>query len=129
MSSDDRNIHDVDGDMTITGSIHLVLPELADLRPAQLKMVKGPGAPKTYDLLGDVQTFGRTSISNYIINSSAISRCHLKLSKVDGAFVASDMDSRNGIYLNGIRFNSAVLYEGDQIQIGDVVFVFREGGR
>ena len=129
MGPDDKIGGDIDGDMTITGSIHLVLPDLADLRPAQLKMVKGPGAPKIYDLLGDVQTFGRTSISNYIINSSAISRCHLKLKKTGGAFVACDMDSRNGVYLNGIRFHSAVLYEADQIQIGDVVFVFREGGR
>lgn len=127
--NDKKNIQDLDGDMTITGSVHVVLPELADMRPAQLKMITGMGAPRTYDLLADKTTFGRTSLADIIINSSAISRCHLMLRKESSAFVAQDLDSKNGVFLNGIRFHSAVLYEGDQIQIGDVVFVFREGGR
>jgi hypothetical protein len=31
------------------------------------------------------------------------------------------------MFLNGIKTHSAVLREGDTIQMGDVVFVFHEG--
>jgi hypothetical protein len=32
------------------------------------------------------------------------------------------------VYLNGVRAHSAVLHDGDTLQIGDVVFVFHEAG-
>jgi pSer/pThr/pTyr-binding forkhead associated (FHA) protein len=39
-----------------------------------------------------------------------------------------DLESSNGVFLNGVRVHSAALHEGDVIQIGDAVLVFREGG-
>jgi pSer/pThr/pTyr-binding forkhead associated (FHA) protein len=39
----------------------------------------------------------------------------------------TDLNSSNGMYLNGVKAHSAVLHEGDQIQIGNVVFIFHEG--
>jgi pSer/pThr/pTyr-binding forkhead associated (FHA) protein len=38
----------------------------------------------------------------------------------------ADLDSANGVYVNGVKTHSAVLHEGDTIQIGDVVFVLHE---
>jgi pSer/pThr/pTyr-binding forkhead associated (FHA) protein len=38
-----------------------------------------------------------------------------------------DLESANGVYLNGVRVHSAGLFEGDTIQIGDVLLMFREG--
>jgi len=43
-------------------------------------------------------------------------------------YTCEDCDSTNGIYLNGVRVQSAVLREGDQIQISDVVFIYHDGG-
>lgn len=37
-----------------------------------------------------------------------------------------DNDSRNGFYLNGLRVYSAMLREGDVIQVTDCVFVYHE---
>ena len=38
-----------------------------------------------------------------------------------------DLDSRNGVYLNGVKIHSAVLHGGDNLQLGSVVLVFHEG--
>jgi len=38
-----------------------------------------------------------------------------------------DLESRNGSWLNNLRVHSATLREGDIVQIGDAIFVFRAG--
>ena len=40
--------------------------------------------------------------------------------------VLQDNDSHNGVYLNGVKVYSAVLREGDVIQVADSVFVYHE---
>lgn len=40
--------------------------------------------------------------------------------------VLVDNDSRNGVLLNGVRIHSAVLRDGDVIQVADSVFVYHE---
>lgn len=42
-------------------------------------------------------------------------------------YVLRDENSHNGIFLNGIKIHSAVLREGDIVQIADSVFVYQEG--
>jgi pSer/pThr/pTyr-binding forkhead associated (FHA) protein len=37
-----------------------------------------------------------------------------------------DNDSRNGVFLNGVKVHSAVLRDGDVIQVADSVFVYHE---
>jgi pSer/pThr/pTyr-binding forkhead associated (FHA) protein len=44
-----------------------------------------------------------------------------------GQFTLVDLESRNGVYLNGVKVHSALLHDGDNIQLGTVVFVFHEG--
>ena len=56
-----------------------------------------------------------------------ISRKHVVITKNGAEFRCRDLDSANGLYLNGVKAHSAVLHDGDAIQIGDVVFVFHEG--
>jgi pSer/pThr/pTyr-binding forkhead associated (FHA) protein len=51
----------------------------------------------------------------------------MSLTRNGPQFSCTDLDSANGVLLNGIKAHSAVLHEGDTLQIGDVVFVFREG--
>ena len=42
-------------------------------------------------------------------------------------YAFADLDSANGVFLNGVKAYAAVLREGDQLQVGDVVFRYREG--
>ena len=38
-----------------------------------------------------------------------------------------DNDSHNGVFLNGVKVYSAVLRDGDVIQVADSIFVYSEG--
>jgi len=43
---------------------------------------------------------------------------------VDGRYVVSDAGSLNGTYLNQQRIDSAVLSQGDELQVGKFRLVF-----
>ena len=95
--------------------------------PPRLELVRGPMAPRTLPLGLDETVVGRSHQANICIESSLLSRRHVSIKKTGPEFRWRDLDSANGVFLNGVRVHSASLHEGDTIQIGDVVFVFREG--
>ncbi len=105
-----------------------LLPLSMEQMPSSLQMVAGPGAPRTYELFVDEVVVGRAIDADIPINSTDLSRRHLALKRsVHGQYTLSDLDSRNGVYLNGVKVHSALLHDGDNIQLGTVVFVFHEG--
>jgi pSer/pThr/pTyr-binding forkhead associated (FHA) protein len=56
-------------------------------------------------------------------NSGKISRKHCCVALVDNRFVVRDLDSMNGVWVNGERVNhSACLRTGDELMIGDLPF-------
>jgi pSer/pThr/pTyr-binding forkhead associated (FHA) protein len=95
--------------------------------PPRLELVRGPEAPRTLPLGLHETVVGRSHQANICIESSLLSRRHIVIKKTGPEFRLNDLDSANGVFLNGVRVHSAGLHEGDTIQIGDVVFVFREG--
>ena len=52
-----------------------------------------------------------------------VSRRHCRLLFEDGLWHVYDLDSRNGLFINGERMHQAALYEGDQIRVGEVTFL------
>lgn len=111
----------------MVGGPRLATVNLREYRTARLEQTRGPGAPRNFDLSLPETIIGRSSSAHVCIDSSLISRKHMSLSKSGEQCTASDLNSSNGMYLNGVKVHSAVLHEGDQIQIGDVVFTFHEG--
>lgn len=62
---------------------------------------------------------GRSSECQFQVDDDGISRRHAKVCLApDGKFQVIDLGSTNGTYLNGTRVDSAVLKDGDKIQIG-----------
>ncbi|NQV28051.1 MAG: FHA domain-containing protein [Rhodopirellula sp.] len=56
-------------------------------------------------------------------NSSKISRKHCCVALVDNRFVVRDLDSMNGVWVNGKRVtHTASLRTGDELMIGDLPF-------
>ena len=106
--------------------VHL-LPLSMEQRPALLEMVSGPGAPRTLEIFADEMVLGRAVDAAIPISASDLSRRHLVLKRVGPQVTLTDLGSRNGIYLNGVKVHAAVLHEGDNIQLGTVMFVFHEG--
>ena len=96
-------------------------------KPFLLEQIQGPGAPKEFVLdLGET-VIGRSLQATISIASSGISRQHMMLTRVGSEYSCQDMNSSNGVFLNGVKTHSAVLRQGDTLQLGDVVFVFHEG--
>lgn len=68
-------------------------------------------------------TVGKGSVANVrIANNTAVSRAHLRITRVGGSMMAEDLGSTNHTYLNGERIvegNPVCLKNGDQLRLGD----------
>lgn len=113
---------------TTVGELPLATPVVPmHKRPFWLEQVAGPGAPREFTLELAETVLGRSLSANISIESSSISRQHAVLKRAGPEFTVTDLNSANGMYLNEVKTHSAVLCEGDVIQLGDVIFVFHEG--
>lgn len=96
-------------------------------RPHGLDVKQGPGQGKRFELDANELVLGRGDKATLVLESEEVSRQHAKLTRLEGEYTIEDLDSRNGILLNGLKVHSAVLRDGDQVQLGDVVLSYREG--
>ncbi|MBE2248605.1 MAG: FHA domain-containing protein [Myxococcus sp.] len=92
-----------------------------------LEQTAGPGSPARHELTADTLVVGRGSAADLRLDSDDISRTHAQLMRQDDEYTVEDLDSRNGVFLNGLQVHAAVLRDGDQVQLGDVVFTYVEG--
>lgn len=123
---DDGSEHDLDS--TVAGDISIVAVDKRHPTP-WLEQVRGPGAPRELALgLGET-IVGRSHQATLYIESALLSRRHISIRNQGPEFRCLDLDSANGMYVNGIKAHSALLHDGDTLQIGDVVLVFHEAGR
>src|SRR5690348_15109902 len=95
-------------------------------RVPTLEQVRGPGAPRSFPLSIAETVVGRGQQANVTIDSALLSRRHVVFRREGPELTLADLDSANGVYVNGVKAHRAVLYEGDTIQLGDVVFVLHE---
>ena len=68
-------------------------------------------------------TFGRTQEADICIPETRISRIHAEIKLWDSDYVIKDLNSRNGLYINGVKVLVAVLKPGDVIRIGTHEFM------
>jgi pSer/pThr/pTyr-binding forkhead associated (FHA) protein len=95
-------------------------------RPLYLRQIKGPGAPRDVLLEGDEVVLGRALEAQIPIDSGAVSRRHAALLRSEERYTCVDLESSNGVYVNGKRVTSVELRDGDTVQVGDALFVFQE---
>ena len=60
------------------------------------------------------------------LDSDLVSRKHAMLRRKHDEYELLDMNSSHGVYVNGMRVNSAILRDGDVIQLGDVILTYAE---
>jgi pSer/pThr/pTyr-binding forkhead associated (FHA) protein len=93
-----------------------------------LVVKRGPKAGSRFALTDDVTTAGRHPESNIFLDDITVSRRHAEVRKEGDAYVASDVGSLNGTYVNRERITAAVqLTNGDELQIGKYKLVFFMG--
>ena len=88
---------------------------------------QGEAAPQRVPLNSDKTVIGRAMDADIHLTSQRISRQHAFVTKTGTDYTIRDNDSHNGVFLNGLKIHSAVLRDGDVIQIGDASLIFREG--
>ena len=104
-------------------------PQVALNGVAALIGLQGLVAGSTFALTeGDDVIMGRTGECSIVLAENTVSRRHARLFQDDsGQFILTDLGSANGVWVNGMRIQRAVLKPGDEIKVGDNYFRFQTG--
>jgi tetratricopeptide (TPR) repeat protein len=70
---------------------------------------------------------GRGTECDLVLQGKGISRKHAEIIFQSGRFVVNDLESLNGLKVNGYKVARVILEESDQIKLGEVSLVFRSG--
>lgn len=117
---------DLNTDVTRPSNVRIVRSD-RETRQPYLEEIKNSHPSRKIDFKKDVLEIGRAADADVKLSSQRASRRHATIEKKGSDFVVRDNDSRNGIFLNGLRVHSAVLREGDVLQVAEGVFAFHEG--
>jgi transcriptional regulator with GAF, ATPase, and Fis domain len=67
---------------------------------------------------------GRNPSNRLSVSDPSLSRQHCVIGARGGRFEIRDLDSRNGTFVNGVPVHERILADGDEIQIGNSLFLF-----
>jgi pSer/pThr/pTyr-binding forkhead associated (FHA) protein len=95
---------------------------------ARLVMLTEPDPGQEIELEGELYVLGRSSDSNCQIPHSSVSRAHARLDYRDRKWQISDLDSINGVLINGVEKDNYELKAGDTIELGSVRLRFVAAG-
>lgn len=93
---------------------------------ATLRVIKGTGSRETLQLGKDKLTIGRVGYNDLSLNDKKVSRTHAAIYFEKGNYVIEDMDSTNGVLVDGHLVKKIVLKSGTQITLGDTVLLFQQ---
>lgn len=80
--------------------------------------------PYRFQLDRQVVNLGRGSENDIVIESGSVSVHHAEMRRVEGGYELHDIDSTNGIKLDGVRQKVIPLLSGSAVHLGDVAFDF-----
>ncbi len=84
----------------------------------------GGRSGETFAPQGERTTIGRSPDCGIFLDDVTVSRKHAVLVKQGGRWAIEDLGSLNGTFVNRERVDSAVLSDGDEIQIGKYRLTF-----
>ncbi len=94
------------------------MPKLIIMRP--------DSAAEDIDLDTDSVTIGRAPENSVTLDEIACSRRHCQILRISSGYEITDLKSRNGTKVNGVKRERHVLADGDIIEIGAVRITYRE---
>jgi hypothetical protein len=103
-------------------------PYIAPPMPQAWLTIRLPHSPekKDYRIDRPVVSIGRQLANDIIVEDKRVSRYHAQIKYVDGQFIIYDLDSVNGITVNGVpSIRQHVLQNGDRFTIGSYDFYFQ----
>ncbi len=96
----------------------------------KLVVVSSNFAGKEFDLTRPQMIVGRTDENDLVVNHRSISRNHAKVTRdpETGRYTISDLQSSNGVRVNGQDYGKVELRRGDTVDLGHVRLRFVEPG-
>ncbi len=84
---------------------------------------------KTFAVSGAEFSIGREESNSVCVKEKLVSRHHAVIRKDEtGEFSITDLNSRNGTFVNSVPIKERKLESGDRIQVGDSLFLFLPDG-
>lgn len=96
--------------------------------PARLVMVSAPAPGAEFSIAKPMVRIGRLEELDLCISHRSISREHARITQRDGNFEIEDLNSANGIRVNGSTVKRSALRSGDIVELGQVRFRFVGAG-
>ena len=93
-------------------------------RSALLLVIRGPNAGSQFLLNRPITSAGRHPDSDIFLDDATVSRHHVEFRMENGQILLVDLDSLNSTYVNHEPIETAVLVDGDEIQIGKFRLLF-----
>jgi pSer/pThr/pTyr-binding forkhead associated (FHA) protein len=108
----------------------LVTPPVAPAAEPIARMVclSNNFAGKEWTLDKPAMVIGRTDDNDVVVNHRSISRHHAKIVREHGRFAIVDLQSSNGVRVNGEEYGKVELRRGDLVDLGHVRLRFVEPG-
>ena len=109
-------------------------PTAAEARPSAVLWVRSPSGDRTEVPLDPLPfLIGRLADNHLSLRDNRISRRHARILAEGGAYVIEDLNSRHGLYVNGVRVTRQTLRHGDRISFGfpdsyELTFELAPGG-
>jgi len=94
----------------------------------RLVIFRGRRKEGSFELVDREYTVGRAEDAEIRIENPLVSRRHALLSYRDHAWRIDDLETPNGLYVNGEKVSSHLLVPGDHIEIGQHVLIFQGVG-
>jgi FHA domain len=97
-------------------------------REGTVLLIRSGGAREgeTVGFDSDVLTIGRSPQSDLFLDDVTVSRHHARVIRDDSGYIAEDLNSLNGTYVNRKRIERDRLSDGDELQIGKFKLAFLE---
>lgn len=89
----------------------------------RLTFLGGPRRGETLVLASLPFRIGRRPENDLVLNDRRVSGHHARLSGADGRVFVEDLESGNGVLVNGQRVQRQALASGDELSVGDSTFI------
>ena len=96
---------------------------------ARLEAVNGPLKGRVFRLTDHEISIGRDPSNEISLLDGLVSRRHCVIRSEGEGFRLHDLDSRNNTFVTGVPVRDRVLVHGDEIRIGNSIFIFQGGER
>jgi tetratricopeptide (TPR) repeat protein len=93
---------------------------VAAMPPARLVVMTQPLSGQEFILDRASLVIGRTQENDIVLNHKSISRHHAKVIRDGDRYVVVDLESANGVRVNGVEYERVELQSGDVVELGHV---------